>query len=219
MNETLQTAQAEPLFNPMSPAVIADPYPYYHRLRAKDPVHKLAAGLLRGKPACRRQLRAARQAVRQGFRGPHDAALRAAGDGGAGLPQHAALDAAARSARPHAPARPRGEGFHGAPGRGHASAHPADRRSGDRPRRIAGPNGPDRRLRLPPAGGRDLRDAGHPQGGARAVLHGRTRERPAARSRAALARRDRRRQRRQPRLRPSISAPCSSCAAASPATT
>ncbi|HEY5827971.1 MAG: cytochrome P450 [Hyphomicrobiaceae bacterium] len=44
MNETLQTAQAEPLFNPMSPAVIADPYPYYHRLRAKDPVHKSPLG-------------------------------------------------------------------------------------------------------------------------------------------------------------------------------
>jgi cytochrome P450 len=44
VNETLQTAQAEPLFNPMSPAVIADPYPYYHRLRAKDPVHKSPLG-------------------------------------------------------------------------------------------------------------------------------------------------------------------------------
>jgi cytochrome P450 len=43
VNETLQT-QAEPLFNPMSPAVIADPYPYYHRLRAKDPVHKSPLG-------------------------------------------------------------------------------------------------------------------------------------------------------------------------------
>jgi cytochrome P450 len=44
VNETLQTAQAEPLFNPMSPAVIADPYPYYHRLRAKDPVHRSPLG-------------------------------------------------------------------------------------------------------------------------------------------------------------------------------
>jgi cytochrome P450 len=44
VNETLQTAQAEPLFNPMSPAVIADPYPYYHRLRTKDPVHKSPLG-------------------------------------------------------------------------------------------------------------------------------------------------------------------------------
>jgi hypothetical protein len=40
----LQPAPAEPLFNPMSPAVIADPYPYYHRLRATDPVHKSPLG-------------------------------------------------------------------------------------------------------------------------------------------------------------------------------
>jgi cytochrome P450 len=44
VNDTLQVAQAEPLFNPMSPAVIADPYPHYHRLRAADPVHRSALG-------------------------------------------------------------------------------------------------------------------------------------------------------------------------------
>jgi cytochrome P450 len=40
----LQAAQAEPLFNPMSPAVIADPYPHYHRLREIDPVHRSPLG-------------------------------------------------------------------------------------------------------------------------------------------------------------------------------
>jgi cytochrome P450 len=40
----LQVAQAEPLFNPMSPEVIADPYPYYHRLRQLDPVHRSPLG-------------------------------------------------------------------------------------------------------------------------------------------------------------------------------
>jgi cytochrome P450 len=44
MSEMLQADQAEPLFNPMSPAVIADPYPHYHRLRAKDPVHRSSLG-------------------------------------------------------------------------------------------------------------------------------------------------------------------------------
>jgi cytochrome P450 len=39
-----QTAEAEPLFNPMSPAVIADPYPYYHCLRTQDPVHRSPLG-------------------------------------------------------------------------------------------------------------------------------------------------------------------------------
>lgn len=35
---------AEPLFNPMSPEVIADPYPHYHRLRKIDPVHRSPLG-------------------------------------------------------------------------------------------------------------------------------------------------------------------------------
>ena len=44
MNEMLQAPAAEPLFNPMSPAVIADPYPHYHRLRTIDPVHRSPLG-------------------------------------------------------------------------------------------------------------------------------------------------------------------------------
>jgi cytochrome P450 len=35
----LQTASGEPLFNPLSPAFIRDPYPSYERLRNTDPVH------------------------------------------------------------------------------------------------------------------------------------------------------------------------------------
>ncbi len=41
-----QSAQAEPLFNPLSPAVIADPYPHYHRLRRLDPVHRSPLGFV-----------------------------------------------------------------------------------------------------------------------------------------------------------------------------
>jgi cytochrome P450 len=44
VNDTLQAPAAEPLFNPMSPEVIADPYPYYHRLREADPVHRSPLG-------------------------------------------------------------------------------------------------------------------------------------------------------------------------------
>ena len=44
MNDTLQEPTPEPLFNPMSPEVIADPYPYYHRLREADPVHHSPLG-------------------------------------------------------------------------------------------------------------------------------------------------------------------------------
>src|SRR5215471_11829353 len=39
MNEHVQTAAAEPLFNPLSPEFIRDPYPHYARLRTTDPVH------------------------------------------------------------------------------------------------------------------------------------------------------------------------------------
>jgi cytochrome P450 len=41
-----QAAQAEPLFNPLSPDFIRDPYPYYHRLRAIDPVYHMPHGFL-----------------------------------------------------------------------------------------------------------------------------------------------------------------------------
>ncbi len=39
-----QQLQSAPLFNPMSPEVIRDPYPYYHRLRASDPMHRSPLG-------------------------------------------------------------------------------------------------------------------------------------------------------------------------------
>jgi cytochrome P450 len=44
VNDTLLEPTPEPLFNPMSPEVIADPYPYYHRLREADPVHRSPLG-------------------------------------------------------------------------------------------------------------------------------------------------------------------------------
>ena len=39
MNEQTQSLEGGPLFNPLSPDFIADPYPFYHRLRAIDPMH------------------------------------------------------------------------------------------------------------------------------------------------------------------------------------
>ena len=39
MNELAQTANTEPLFNPLSPDYIRDPYPSYERLRTTDPMH------------------------------------------------------------------------------------------------------------------------------------------------------------------------------------
>ena len=48
MSQLLQSVagpQAEPLFNPMSLDVIANPYPHYHRLRTLDPVHRSPLGV------------------------------------------------------------------------------------------------------------------------------------------------------------------------------
>jgi cytochrome P450 len=39
MNEHVQTTATEPLFNPLSPDFIRDPYPHYERLRTTDPMH------------------------------------------------------------------------------------------------------------------------------------------------------------------------------------
>src|ERR1700721_1264055 len=39
MNEHVQTATTPPLFNPLSPEFIRDPYPHYERLRNTDPMH------------------------------------------------------------------------------------------------------------------------------------------------------------------------------------
>ncbi|HKM87013.1 MAG TPA: cytochrome P450 [Xanthobacteraceae bacterium] len=44
MNEQIQTLEGAPLFNPLSPEFIADPYPFYHRLRAADPMHLTPLG-------------------------------------------------------------------------------------------------------------------------------------------------------------------------------
>src|ERR1700726_3608853 len=39
MNERVQTETTEPLFNPLAPEFIRDPYPAYERLRTTDPMH------------------------------------------------------------------------------------------------------------------------------------------------------------------------------------
>ena len=44
MNGHAQAKAAEPLFNPLSPDFIRDPYPHYERLRTTDPVHVTAFG-------------------------------------------------------------------------------------------------------------------------------------------------------------------------------
>src|SRR6202035_3840676 len=44
MNEHVQTAKTAPLFDPLSPEFIRDPYPHYERLRTTDPMHLAPLG-------------------------------------------------------------------------------------------------------------------------------------------------------------------------------
>ena len=45
MNEHVQSATSPPLFNPLAPEFIRNPYPYYERLRTTDPVHVTEHGM------------------------------------------------------------------------------------------------------------------------------------------------------------------------------
>src|SRR6478736_902810 len=44
MNEQFQPPKGTPLFNPWTPEFIADPYPFYYRLRETDPMHLTPLG-------------------------------------------------------------------------------------------------------------------------------------------------------------------------------
>src|SRR4029078_1778342 len=45
MNELVQPANGAPLFNPLSPDFIRNPYPHYERMRTTDPVHLTPLGM------------------------------------------------------------------------------------------------------------------------------------------------------------------------------
>src|SRR6201747_2327991 len=45
MNEHVQTGNSEPLFNPLSPEFIKNPYPHYERMRTTDPMHVTPFGV------------------------------------------------------------------------------------------------------------------------------------------------------------------------------
>ncbi len=45
MNEHVQTPDNQPLFNPLSPEFIRNPYPHYERLRTTDPMHLTPLGV------------------------------------------------------------------------------------------------------------------------------------------------------------------------------
>src|SRR5438445_3551283 len=45
MNEHVQAATSVPLFNPLAPEFIRNPYPYYERLRTSDPMYLSPFGM------------------------------------------------------------------------------------------------------------------------------------------------------------------------------
>lgn len=45
MNEHVQAANSAPLFNPLSPEFIRNPYPHYERMRTTDPMHVTPLGV------------------------------------------------------------------------------------------------------------------------------------------------------------------------------
>src|SRR5882724_1250199 len=45
MNEHVQAGTSDPLFNPLSPEFIRNPYPHYERMRTTDPVHLTPLGV------------------------------------------------------------------------------------------------------------------------------------------------------------------------------
>ena len=46
MTQQIQAAAMQPLFNPLAPEFIRNPYPAYHWLREADPVHRSPLGLV-----------------------------------------------------------------------------------------------------------------------------------------------------------------------------
>ena len=80
------------MFDPLSPELIGNPYPFYDRLCSRSGA-QFAARLLRAQLPCRREHGPPGQALRQGFRRPSYATSRRPNPGRAGLPLDAPLDA------------------------------------------------------------------------------------------------------------------------------
>ena len=175
------------------------PTRYYHRLRETDPVHRSPLGFFVASRHADVSPHPARQALRQGLRRPHDAALRqrrswrsrsiaACATGCCSRTRPTTRACAAWWSRPSRRAASR-------------TCARASRRS-SMPRSTAStPQGhmdliADFAYRLPVTVICDM--LGIPEEEHELFFHGRAHRRPPARSRAALARRDRRGQRRQP---------------------
>ncbi len=157
---------ADVQFNPMDPAFVADPYPTYHRLRAEDPVHHSPLGfwVLTRYPDVMTMLRDPRL-IKEPI-----AAFVAARFGMAVPPPGLGLSMLDRDPPDHT--RLRGlvsKAFTPKALESLRPRHPEDRGRSAGRRRREGPDGPDRGVRVPAPGPGDLRDAGRPGEGPRAL--------------------------------------------------
>ena len=116
---------AEPIFDPRLPEFHANPYPFYHALREKDPVHQSPIGfwVLTRYDDVVTSLRDPRYG-RDGFAPIDRSRLWTPRTAEGNLPRSMLI---ARSARSHPLARARKQGVHAAGDRGDARAHPGDR--------------------------------------------------------------------------------------------
>ena len=134
MNQPVQAAEAEPLFNPLSPDFIRDPYPYYHRLRTTDPVYHMPHGFLLASRHADIQFVLREKSFGKDFAGRM---TRRFGAQVLDEPVYRSMSYWMLQQDPLITrgSRSRGESVYGAPRGGYASAHPADRRYGARPHR------------------------------------------------------------------------------------
>ena len=126
MNEHVQTATTGPLFNPLSPDFIRDPYPHYERLRTSDPMHQTPLGAFVASRHAEASVVLRDKRFGKDF---VDRSIRRYGPQIMEEPVFRSMSHWMLQQDPpdHTPtARSCGEGLHRPPGRGHASAHPAD---------------------------------------------------------------------------------------------
>ena len=219
MNEQIKTVAGAPLFNPLAPEFIANPYPYYHRLRETDPMHLTPLGFYVASrhadiATILRDKRFGKDFVGRMSRRPGPKILEE--------PVYRSMRHWMLQQDPPDHTRLRGLVVRAFTARRVEDMRPRIQEIVDRDhrsRRARGQHGPDRRFRLPPPGHRDLRHARHPRGGPGALLHQLAHRRAPARPGAAQPRRNRAAQCVQSRDGRVFPAGCSSCAGASPATT
>ena len=78
MNEHVQTAPSAPLFNPLSPEFIRNPYPHYERMRTTDPMHLTPLGVFVASRHAEVSLVLRDKRFGKDYRRAHDPALRPA---------------------------------------------------------------------------------------------------------------------------------------------